>query len=255
MKIAPESSCLHVEAAGQGDVTLLLIHGLGANAAVWDPLLPFVERDWKGRCLIPDLAGHGRSPMRPNYSLGAFASDLAGLFAPGQKIHVIGHSLGGALGALLGTGWFGVDVARLLALSVKTKWSEAEVEKGRSVARNPVRWRDTRAEAEEAFARAAGLSTLIARAPRSLALGVAEADGRFRVAADPAIFGSAALGIDRVLASARCPLIYATGEHDAMAPAKDSEAAGIRTQVIAGAGHNVHVEAPEAVWALFMAGR
>src|SRR3546814_5986231 len=85
-------------------------------------------------------------------------SDLAELVQPGDSVSIIGHSLGGALGAFLGTGWFGVDVACVLALSVKVKWTMEEIEKGRSLAKSPVRWMATREEAIERYLRVSGRS-------------------------------------------------------------------------------------------------
>ena len=189
------------------------------------------------------------------FAKGGFAASLAGLFEPGDSIDIIGHSLGGALGGLLASGWFGVEVASTLALGVKTRWSEAEVVKGRLVAKTPIRWCDTRVEAEERFLRAAGLTQLAEKALRSPRLGGVEENGKFRVATDPAVYACAAMGMADILKTARRPLTFATGELDAMAPAADAEAQGLRAHIIPGAGHNAHVESPEAVWALFMASR
>ena len=44
---------------GEGGQRLVLIHGMGANADVWEPLKPYIEQRW----LAPDLRGHGRSPQ------------------------------------------------------------------------------------------------------------------------------------------------------------------------------------------------
>src|SRR5436305_686264 len=50
---------------------LVLIHGLGANADVWLPLVPHVDRRW----IAPDLRGHGRSPHQAPYGYGGHAAD------------------------------------------------------------------------------------------------------------------------------------------------------------------------------------
>ena len=42
---------------GTGDSLLLLLHGLGATAAVWRRLIPLVEESWDGRWAAPDLRG------------------------------------------------------------------------------------------------------------------------------------------------------------------------------------------------------
>lgn len=80
--------------------TVLLVHGLGNNA----------HRDW-ARMVRPlaaqfhvvtvDLPGFGASPPAPDgyafASLGRMLSDVIDQTAPGQRVHVVGHSLGGAV--------------------------------------------------------------------------------------------------------------------------------------------------------------
>ena len=50
---------LFAETIGTGDPTLILLHGLGVNGAVWHPFVEALR--WPGRVVIPDLRGHGRS--------------------------------------------------------------------------------------------------------------------------------------------------------------------------------------------------
>ena len=40
----------------RGEATLLLLHGLGSNGAVWDNMLAALAGRWKGRILVPDPA-------------------------------------------------------------------------------------------------------------------------------------------------------------------------------------------------------
>lgn len=238
------------EQTGEGSDVLLLIHGLGANGATWDMFRAHIEGAWPGRVLVPDLRGHGRSEHRGNYAFGTMAADLAELVRPGDRVTIVGHSLGGALGALLGSGWFGIDVDLVVALSVKVNWTVGEIEKGRSLAGNPVRLMATQEEATERYLRVSGLSNHQAQVARSAAAGVAQEAGQFRVAADPRIFGCAAPGVPDLLAQARCPLILATGEQDPIAPSADFATAGLPVTVIPGAGHQVHLDAPAAIWRL-----
>ena len=87
--------------AGRGQPhTVLLVHGLGNNA----------HRDW-ATVLAPlaaqfhvvalDLPGFGASPGAPQgYSFQALSKVLAEVLsvtAPGRRVHVVGHSLGGAV--------------------------------------------------------------------------------------------------------------------------------------------------------------
>ncbi|MDB5715015.1 MAG: tropinesterase [Sphingomonadales bacterium] len=236
-----------------GDV-LLLIHGLGTNGASWDPLLEIAKREWAGRIIVPDLRGHGLSEHRNNYSFGTMASDLADLFHVGDQVSIVGHSLGGALGALLGSGWFGVNIDHVLALSVKIKWSDDEIAKGRAVAQNPSRAFATRAEAIDRFLKVSGLIGQNG-IDRCADLGVVEENGEYRLAADQRIFGCAAGGVPQLLAGTRSRLNLATGQNDPIAPPSDFADENMSVSIIEGAGHQVHLEAPDAVWKLFKDGK
>lgn len=242
---------LWVERYGDGSDVLLLVHGLAANGATWDPFLALVAKEWTGEIIVPDLRGHGRSNHRGNYSFGTMAADLAGLVAPGARLSIIGHSLGGLLGAFIGSGWFGVDVAVVLGLSVKVKWTADEIEKGRAIAQNPIRWMPSREEALDRYLRVSGLVSSAAQMARSADVGVVEEGSQYRLAADGAIFGAAALGVPEIIKAARCPVVLATGEKDPVAPPSDFAEVGLLATTIAGAGHQVHVEAPAEVWRLF----
>jgi pimeloyl-ACP methyl ester carboxylesterase len=242
---------LWVERHGDGSDVLLLVHGLAANGATWDPLLALAAKEWPGEIIVSDLRGHGRSDHRGNYSFGTMAADLAGLVAPGARLSIIGHSLGGLLGAFIGTGWFGVDVTVVLGLSVKVKWAADEIEKGRAIAGNPIRWMPSREEALDRYLRVSGLASSAAQMARSADAGIVDEGGQYRLAADGAIFGAAALGVPSILKVTRCSLVLATGEKDPIAPPSDFAELGLPVTTIAGAGHQVHVEAPADVWRLF----
>ncbi|HVV90659.1 MAG TPA: alpha/beta fold hydrolase, partial [Solirubrobacterales bacterium] len=76
---------------------LLLVHGLGGNAGVWDPVVPLLapERD----VLVLELPGFGTAPPLPadvEPTAAALAVALRdGLAARGiERAHVAGNSLG-----------------------------------------------------------------------------------------------------------------------------------------------------------------
>jgi pimeloyl-ACP methyl ester carboxylesterase len=237
---------------GGGEDTLILVHGLGANGGVWDKLLPLVERDWRGKCLLPDLRGHGQSDGGSNYSFGTFAADLAGLLPPTGRIGIIGHSLGGALGAFLASGWFGVKIDAVVASSVKTVWSEEELTKFAGIATQPVRWMADASEARERFLRVSGLQGRFGPDDRVVEKGIRYNPGQgYRFSSDPRTIGSTGQQLDILLRAARCPVRFVTGADDAMAPARDLLAYDPQAVVIEGAGHNAHVDQPEAIWREF----
>jgi pimeloyl-ACP methyl ester carboxylesterase len=176
---------VHVESGGSGEPVLLLLHGLGANTGVWRNLLPFVEAHWPGRWLAPDLPGHGRSPARAVYSYGAHAAAVAEIVGQGERAAIVGHSMGGVVGLMLATGWFGIAATHVLAHGVKLHWSGDDVARMIGLAGAPVRWFDDRQTAVERYLRVSGLNGIVPAESQIAAAGVKEESGRFRLAADP----------------------------------------------------------------------
>lgn len=241
---------LWVESGGSDGPVLMLLHGLGANAAVWDGLRPFLAARWNGRWLAPDLSGHGRSGHRASYSIGAHAAAVAGLVAQGEEMVLLGHSMGGAVAMALASQWFGVSVRQVIAFGVKLAWTADEIAKGRELARAPARRFATRDEAIERHLRVSGLKGLVAPDSPAASIGVVEVEGGFRLAADPGINAVAGAPIASVLAAMRAPLRLAAGERDPMVTAEEMRRFDPDAMVMAGLGHNPHVEAPDRLWQL-----
>ena len=114
---------LYVEECGSGSPTLVLLHGLGANGDVWKKMVPLLRARWRGRWIIPDLRGHGRSGHRAPYGYGTHAADVAALLAQDDDPVIIGHSMGGTVALALATGSFGVRPRRVAVFGVKTSWT------------------------------------------------------------------------------------------------------------------------------------
>jgi pimeloyl-ACP methyl ester carboxylesterase len=241
---------LWLETGGAGTPTLVLLHGLGANAAVWEPMTPILEARWRGRWLAPDLRGHGRSEHRAPYALGTHAADVADLLEPGEEVVLLGHSMGGAVAMALASGWFGVRVRQVVAIGVKLVWTPEEVAKARDLARAPLRRFATREDAIDRHLRVSGLRGLIDPGSPAAALGVVEAEQGFRLAVDPRVNGVVGVPIEDVVAALRAPLRLAAGEHDPMTTLAQMRRFDPQALIIPGVGHNPHVEAPEKVWRL-----
>ena len=78
---------------------LYMVHGIGSRRATWTGLAPSLAREFT--CVSYDLRGHGESPVPPTpYTLDDLVEDLEALRARlgHERIHVIGHSLGGMIG-------------------------------------------------------------------------------------------------------------------------------------------------------------
>jgi len=84
--------------SGEGP-PLYMVHGIGSRRETWDGLLPELEDHFT--CVRYDLRGHGASPIPPvPYTLDDLVDDLEALRQRlgHDRIHVIGHSLGGQIG-------------------------------------------------------------------------------------------------------------------------------------------------------------
>ncbi len=86
---------VHYLDAGDGAVTLLLVHGWASDHSVWRHQLEGLARD--ARLLVVDLPGHGESepPVR-DYSMDLFADALAAVLddAGVDRAVAVGHSNG-----------------------------------------------------------------------------------------------------------------------------------------------------------------
>lgn len=76
-----------------------MVHGIGSRKSMWAPIVDALSDSFT--CVTYDLRGHGDSPI-PSvpYSLDQLVADLEALRVRlgHDKIHVIGHSLGGMIG-------------------------------------------------------------------------------------------------------------------------------------------------------------
>lgn len=84
---------VNVQEWGSGDRSAVLIHGLGNSAESWFDVGP-VLADRGYHVYAVDLPGHGDSPKLPLYSVEALVDAVLGA-VPGEPELAIGHSLGG----------------------------------------------------------------------------------------------------------------------------------------------------------------
>lgn len=231
---------------------LLLLHGLGACAAVWQPFVDVLARarrdgadlDWHA----PDLAGHGGAPHDPPYGYSRHAAAVAAGLPQGRRVVVIGHSMGAMVGIALASGDFGIDVAGVVGLSVKLAFTDDELSRARRFGAAPVRWFDTAAAARERYLQAAGLAGLVAPDGPIAQAGVVEQDGRFRLACDPRNHLGIGMPAGRFAGAMRAPLRLLAGADDPLVSLADLQGLDPRARLIDGLGHNLHVQAPAALW-------
>lgn len=234
-------------------MTLVLLHGLGGNAGVWDGagrLLGHVTADDTGLrgpgWLAPDLAGHGYAERWPSYSYPDCAAAVAAVLPPEGPVDVLGHSFGGAVGlALAGLR----PVRSVVTVGMRVVWPSEFVAALAGLAAKPPRSFADRDEAAAFLLRVNGLRSA---APEFLDRGLrTDADGRWWLTHDPASFAVGEPPVARWLATAGdTSVTMARGAGDQMVADGDYEGYGVATATLPDLGHNAHVEDPAAVLAL-----
>ncbi|OPY88295.1 MAG: 3-oxoadipate enol-lactonase 2 [Smithella sp. PtaU1.Bin162] len=85
---------------GQGEVTLVFIHGWSCDARYWSAQVPYFAPRYQ--VVTVDLAGHGHSgSSRAHYTMGAFGEDVKAVVDDlgARRVILIGHSMGGTVAA------------------------------------------------------------------------------------------------------------------------------------------------------------
>ena len=240
-----------VEEGGKADgPTLLLMHGLSGTGGIWDGLKPILEEKWPGRWLIPDMRGHGRSAHSDVYGIASHATDMAALAEGSDNLYLAGHSMGGLVGILLASGWFGISPKAVITTGVKVDWTEEEHAGIAKLIEMPVRWFDTEEEARERFVLVTGLKGITDPASDFAGTGIVEEGGKWRLAADNRAAMVAYASTHDIYRAAQAPVIFAAGEHDRMVSAEELRTLDPAARELAGLGHNSHVEDPNSFWKL-----
>ncbi|WP_410052288.1 alpha/beta hydrolase [Bradyrhizobium sp. SZCCHNRI30512] len=90
---------LQVRESGEGDRTLVLIHGFGDGGYIWDDFLPILGAH--ARAVTVDLRGHGDSDWDPHarYDIAAYLDDIASVLNALhlRRVALVGHSMGGEI--------------------------------------------------------------------------------------------------------------------------------------------------------------
>jgi len=260
---------LHAIDRGQGRPTLLL-HGWLDHAHSFDLLAPLLP----GRTVALDFRGHGDSQwVGPGgfYHFVEYIADLdevAAQLSPHQPLRIVGHSMGAAAALLYAAARPGRVEHLTMIDAVPLKISPAEVpvrftsylEDLRKTPRKrrPV---DSVADAAERLRRNNPL--LSAKAAAILAEhGVSsdpEQDGMLAWKWDPLLRAHSPLPITEevvqlLTAQVTTPLVAVRGEHGMLPPEAELRARfpslGMTLHTVAGAGHHVHLDAPEQVASL-----
>jgi pimeloyl-ACP methyl ester carboxylesterase len=248
----PSLGRVRLHALHHGDPSrrpLVLLHGGGANAHWWDHLAPAIAEHFHVVAL--DFRGHGDSDYPEAVEPGAFARDLEALLRHlgAREPILMGHSMGGhvALEHAARHGGVRALVAIEIVRSVATR--------DRRILRLALASRRTYRSREDALARYRFLPPA-PNASERLRASLAEhslreeADGRFGFKFDPRWF-SLPPTKHPSLGEIACPTLIVRGADSTLlsdegAAAFAAEIPRAQVAVVEAAGHNVHIEQPEA---------
>ena len=240
---------LHYEVSGNGP-PLLLIAGMMSDSASWAPLVPLLEPHFT--VIRPDNRTTGRTvPITAPASVDLFATDCAELLKHLNlgPAHVMGHSLGGMIGMRL---------ARSYPERVKTLTLAASAPL--RLERNVVLFKTLAAIRQSDAAPDVWLNALF---PWLFAPSLFEIEGAaaqaamlslaypFAQSADAMIQQITALDgyVPDQITDVPCPMQALLAQDDLLLPAvlAHPTLGDVPVHLIAGAGHSVHWDAPDAV--------
>ena len=237
---------------------LVLVHGLGGAASNWVELAPELARDH--RVLVPDLPGHGgSSPLPAVPNLEPFA-DRLGLLIVREGLApavLVGHSLGCLVALRLAmrspelvAGLVLVSAAGIGSTTKRARQAVAIsmlVQPGRFIA--PFRERISRSERLRGIVWGSWATPEGAVVSPTATVGLLEGPSLHTDVASAAaalVEDDPRLDLERV----RCPAALLWGARDPQVPVADGFEYARRLRaplrVVAGAGHLVIVERPEA---------
>ena len=229
---------------------ILLLHGFTHTGASWDPVVAALGERY--RVIAPDLRGHGTASDAVPVALEAVLDDLETV-APREAFALAGYSMGGRI-ALHAALAMGSRVRRLVLIAASPGIADpgqreerrladerlaGELE-GLSIEEFAQRWARTpvlAGQPEEVLARAQ------ADRLRNTTAGLARALRGLGNGALPPLWGR--------LGELRMPVTLVVGERDTKFTAIAREMAALigsaNVVVVPGAGHAVHLEAPDVV--------
>lgn len=86
---------IHYDDQGIGPLTLVFVHGWSCDRGYWVSQRDYFAREY--RVVTIDLAGHGDSGLRNDWTMSAFADDVVAVVEglALEKVVLVGHSMGG----------------------------------------------------------------------------------------------------------------------------------------------------------------
>ncbi len=227
----------------------MLLHGFTNTGAAWRPVLEHVGERY--RALAPDIRGHGAAAEREPVTLDAVIADIAALAPP--TFVLCGYSMGGRI-ALHAALALPERVRALVTIGASPGIADPGQRAARRAADEALAARIERMTIEEFAAEWARTPVL-----GGVSADIAAAAHADRLSSTPAGLARALTGLGtgalpslwQRLPELTMPALFLAGERDAkfaaIAREMAASAPGARAQIVPGAGHAAHLEAPAAV--------
>ena len=238
-----------VHGEGRGGPPLVIAHGLFGSARNWGVV---ARRLAEGRQVVAvDMRNHGDSPWFPEHGYEAMAADLAEVIAgQGGRADVLGHSMGGKAAMVLALTEPG-RVGRLIVADIApVAYGHSQMAVVRAMQAVDLSGVTRRSEADPLLAEALEDPALRAFLLQSLGVEHGKAAWKLNLAAladqMPVI-----MGFPEVAGRFGGPALFVSGERSDYVREEDwprivERFPAARREVIPGAGHWVHAEAPRA---------
>jgi 2-succinyl-6-hydroxy-2,4-cyclohexadiene-1-carboxylate synthase len=230
-------------------MALVLLHGFTHTGASWDPVRRALGERY--RPLAPDIRGHGSAGEAQPVTLAALIDDLRALAPP--RFTLGGYSMGGRIALHVALA-MPERVRRLVLIGASPGLADPAERAARRAADE--RLADDLSELSiEAFAERWARTPVLAGLPEEVAASVQ----RDRLRNTPAGLARALRGLGtgalpslwERLGELTMPVVLIAGERDGKFTAIAEEMGlgiqGARVAPVPGAGHAVHLQAPEAV--------
>jgi 2-succinyl-6-hydroxy-2,4-cyclohexadiene-1-carboxylate synthase len=246
--------CVHDDGWMSG--TVVLLHGFTHTGASWAPVVAALGERY--RPLTPDIRGHGLAAERTPVDLAHVIADISAL-TPG-RFTLAGYSMGGRI-SLHAALALGDRVERLVLIGASPGIADDADRAARNADDRRIADELQRSTIEVFAARWAQTPVLAGQPPEVLAAAYAD-----RLRSTPAGLARALRGLGtgalpslwERLDELKLPVSLLVGERDAkfrgLAERMGDQLDGARIEVVAGAGHAVHLEAPVQVAAMIAGG-
>jgi 3-oxoadipate enol-lactonase len=240
-----------------GGPPVVLLHGLTCHLGYWQRVVPLLEGV---RVVALDFGGHGLSRHRDSYGYAGYERDLTTLLDDLELdgVTAAGHSLGGYVALLAAAR--DERIRRVVAMDVKSDWTPEDVALASRSREGTQRVEADRAVILDRLARSVAPAVLTDDELATLAERSLEpAEGGWRFRWDRRVLATEPVDPFAFLGQVRCPArVIAGSESNVMPPdaaRRFAEAIPNATlELVAGAGHHVELEAPEAVARAILAG-